>query len=202
LSKHKDACSPPSGAFVEASPYLRREAKITQNRIEFPEAGASHGGSDYAGAAGANPTISSFDELWGYTSERSYRLWDEMIPVPTRRISCRLTTTYAGFSDESELLETMYKRGLKQPQIAPDLYAGDGLLMFWSHTPIAPWQTPEWITDMRRALRPNQYARMIENRFTSTEENFVPMQWWDDCVSTRPVAADTDMSVWIGVRRR
>jgi hypothetical protein len=27
----------------------------------------------------------------------------------------------------------------------PDLYAGDGLLMFWSHQPIAPWQTQAWI---------------------------------------------------------
>jgi phage terminase large subunit-like protein len=37
--------------------------------------------SDYAGAAGAHPVISVFDELWGYTSERSRRLWDEMIPT-------------------------------------------------------------------------------------------------------------------------
>jgi phage terminase large subunit-like protein len=61
----------------EASPYLRREANITQSRIEFPETGATITaiGSDYAGAAGTNPVISSFDELWGYTSERSRRLW-------------------------------------------------------------------------------------------------------------------------------
>jgi hypothetical protein len=132
---------------VEKSPLLRREAKITQNRIEFPETGATITaiGSDYAGAAGANPSVSAFDELWAFTSERSYRLWDE-------KISCRLTTTYAGFEGESELLETIYKRGIQQPLIAPDLYAGDGLLMFWSHTPVAPWQTPEWLADMRRSL--------------------------------------------------
>ena len=51
-----------------------------------------------------------------------------MIPVPTRRISCRLTTTYAGFEGESELLEALNKRGLAQPLVGPDLYAGDGLL--------------------------------------------------------------------------
>ena len=57
---------------VEASPYLVREAVITQNRISFPSTGAviQAVGSDYAGAAGANPTISCFDELWAYTSER------------------------------------------------------------------------------------------------------------------------------------
>ena len=48
----------------EASPYLRREATITQSRIDFPEIGATITaiGSDYAGAAGTNPVISSFDD--------------------------------------------------------------------------------------------------------------------------------------------
>jgi len=84
---------------VEASPHLKREAEIRQNRITFPATGAMilPIASDYAGAAGANPTISTFDELWGYTSERSRRLWDEMVPPPTRKIACRFTTTYAGF---------------------------------------------------------------------------------------------------------
>jgi hypothetical protein len=43
---------------------------VTQNRISFPEMGATITAlaSDYAGAAGANPVVSSFDELWGYTS--------------------------------------------------------------------------------------------------------------------------------------
>src|SRR4051794_14125347 len=48
-----------------------------------------------------------FDELWGYTSERARRLWDEMITSPARKISCRLTTTYAGFTGESVLLEEL-----------------------------------------------------------------------------------------------
>jgi hypothetical protein len=39
--------------------------------------------------------------------------------------------------------------------------------MFWAHEPIAPWQTESWLSDMRRSLRPNQYLRMIENRFVT-----------------------------------
>ena len=117
---------------VETSPALNRAARVTASRIDFPETGAviSAIASDYAGAAGANPTISCFDELWGFVSERSHRLWDEMVPPPTRKVACRLTTTYAGFEGESELLEGIYKRGLRQPLIEPDLHAGDGLLMF------------------------------------------------------------------------
>ena len=45
-----------------------------------------------------------------------------MVPVPTRKISIRLTVTYAGFEGESKLLEDLYRRGLAGEQIAPDLY--------------------------------------------------------------------------------
>jgi phage terminase large subunit-like protein len=81
---------------VECSPDLKREAVMTQNRITFPETGATITAlaSDYAGAAGANPVVSSFDELWGYTSESSRRLWDEMVPriFPTSRPPSRPRT--------------------------------------------------------------------------------------------------------------
>ena len=91
---------------VEASPLLRREAKITQDKIVFPDfrnATITAITSDYASAAGANPTISCFDEAWAYTSERARRLFDEMIPPPTRKVACRLTVTYAGFENEIHL---------------------------------------------------------------------------------------------------
>ena len=108
------------GRIIEASPLLKNSARILSNKIEFPSTGATITAlaSDYRGAAGPNPTITVFDELWGYTSENAVRLWDELIPVPTRKISCRLTTTYAGFAGESELLEKLYERGLKGEKVA------------------------------------------------------------------------------------
>jgi hypothetical protein len=155
---------------VESSPLLA-DAEIARDKITFPKFGnASIAAiaSDYAGAAGSNATIATFDELWGFTTERGHRLWDEMVPPPTRKIACRLTTTYAGFEAESVLLEGLYKRGLAQPQIGDDLRAGDGILMFWTHKPIAPWQTESWVEQMRRSLRANQFLRMIENRFVTS----------------------------------
>jgi hypothetical protein len=83
-------------------------------------------GADYAGAAGGNQCIAVFDELWAYSAERSHRLWDELVPPPTRKIACRLTVTYAGFAGESTVFETLYQRGLQQPLVASDLHAGDG----------------------------------------------------------------------------
>jgi hypothetical protein len=157
--------------------------------------------SNYASAAGANPTISVFDELWAYSSERSRRLFDEMVPPPTRKVTCRLTTTYAGFEGESALLEDLYKRGMQQQQVGPDLYAGDGLLMFWSHTPVAPWQDEAWLAQMLRSLRPNQYLRMIENRFVGSGSSFIDMSLWDSCVNPNvcPALQDRQLPIWVGV---
>jgi phage terminase large subunit-like protein len=189
---------------VEASPLLRPDAKITADKITFA---AFHGAMisavacDYTGMAGANPTISIFDELWGFVSENSRRLWDEMVPPPTRKVTCRLVVTYAGFSGESVLLEELHKRGMAQPEVGPCLYAGDGILMAWHHAPIAPWQTAGWIAEMRRSLRPNQFLRMIENKFVTSESSFVSMTSWDACVdpALAPVFADKNLIVDIGV---
>jgi Phage Terminase len=188
---------------IEASPMLRDSAKITSNKVEFTSTGATITAiaSDYAGAAGANPTFTVFDELWAYVSERAYRMWDEMVPPPTRKVAARLTVTYAGFEGESKLLETLYKRAMEGEQIAPSLYRAPGLLAAWHHKPVAPWQTAEWIEQMRHQLRPNAFLRQIENRFVTNESSFVDMSWFDDCVDRdlSPELTNPSLSVWVGV---
>lgn len=186
---------------IQASPLLR--AKVTASRIEFEDTGSTITAlaNDYAGAAGANPTITVFDELWAYTSERSHRMWDEMVPPPTRKVTCRLTVTYAGFEGESEPLESLYKQGLRGEQIAPFLYAQPGLLMFWSGEPHAPWQTPSWIEQMRKSLRANAFLRLIRNTWVTTESNFVEEEWWQRCIDAthRPQVSNPELPVYLGV---
>ena len=123
------------------------------------------------------------------------------MPPPTRKITCRLTVTYAGFAGESVLLEELHKRGMAQPEVAPSLHAGDGILMAWHHEPIAPWQTEAWLAEMRRSLRPNQFLRMIENRFVTSESSFVDMEKWDALRRSRH-RADPRRQRAAGVRRR
>jgi phage terminase large subunit-like protein len=187
---------------AEASPLLAQDAKATGEKITFISTGATITAipSDYSTAAGANPSISVFDELWGFTSERDHRLWDEMVPPPTRQLACRLVTSYAGFEGESELLEGIHKRGLAGRQIAPDLYAAGGLLMYWTNAFTAPWQTVEWREQMREALRPNAYLRLIENRWVTTESTFVEMEWWDACTDfgAAPLLEDRGLPVYVG----
>jgi phage terminase large subunit-like protein len=187
---------------INASPLLRDEATITQHKIVFGAFKATIQAitSDAGSAAGGNAVVAGFDELWAYTSERSRRLWDEMTPPPTRKIACRITVTYAGFEGESVLLEELYRRGKQQPQIGDDLYAGDGLLMFWSHKPIAPWQDQAWLTDMRRQ-RASVYQRHVLNEFASSSSQFVDLNKWDACIrhDLAPVHADLFTEAFVGI---
>jgi hypothetical protein len=142
-----------------ASPLLAASVKVTADRIEFTSTGSfiQACASDYSGFAGSNPSLCVFDELWGYVSERAQRLFDEAVPSPTRKVSGRLTVSYSGFEGESELLERLYKRAIAGEVIEPDLYESAGMLAYWTHTTPAPWQTPEWIEQMREQLRPNAF---------------------------------------------
>jgi phage terminase large subunit-like protein len=182
---------------------LKDSAKITATTIEFLSTGATITAipSDYRGAAGGNQHVTSFDEVWGATSESAIRLWDELVPPPTRKVALRLTTSYAGFESESTLLENLYKRGLRGTPTGDDFYEQPGMLMYWTHECRAPWQTQEWRNQMREQLRPNAYLRLIENRFASTESEFIDMAWFDQCVDhdRSPILLDRFMPVFFGV---
>ena len=89
----------------------------------------------------------------------------------------------------------------ERSDVVGGFYKQKGMLMFHTHSCLAPWQTDEWREQMREQLRPNAFLRMIENRFVSGEDNFVPMEWWDACVvkDYSPVVADKDMAVSVGL---
>jgi hypothetical protein len=147
--------------------------------------------SDYAGSAGSNHGLTVWDELWAYTSESARRLWDELTPVPTRKISMRFIATYAGFEGESDLLTELYKRGIKG-EVIPELAHiedGDGqpacrkagrMFMYWDHE-LKPYPgltiSPEiYHAEQRATLRPLAYLRIHENRFTANEDHFITLE--------------------------
>src|SRR5262249_344121 len=105
------------------------------------------------------------------------------------------------YSGESALLEGLYARGMAQPEVGKDLRAGDGLLFFWSHEPVAPWQGPAGIEERRRSLRPNQLARMIGNRWVEVQDGFFDLGWWDGWVDRdgRMSLGGSSLPVWVGI---
>lgn len=126
--------------------------------------------NSYAGESGANYGLTMWSELWSYTSERSRRLWDELIPVLTRKNSLRWVETYAGFEDESDILKELFLKvfadtteteltdkarpvagleditttdGVGDVRPACLEVPSEGLFMFWDHERRMPWQQGE-----------------------------------------------------------
>src|SRR5215831_436411 len=91
---------------------------------------------------GSRHSLVIADELWGFESESSRRLWEELTPPPTEFSAWQLVVTYAGFSGESDLLESIYTRGMGGHRLDSQLecFEADELFLFWSHTPRQEWQ--------------------------------------------------------------
>jgi phage terminase large subunit-like protein len=192
---------------VESSPLLKREAEIYASRIVFPQTSACIQAisADASGAAGAHPCIVSVDEAFTITNEKARRLYDELVPVTTVPVSIRLTTSTAGYSGESTLLEELYHRGMSLDEIAPNLRGGNGMLFCWYTEPVAPWQKvggshEVWLNEQRALVRPLQYARQFENKFVISDAQFIEGALWDACVKLdKPPAGNPMMPVFIGI---
>ena len=155
--------------------------------------------SEYAGAAGSGHGLTSWDELWGATSENSRRLWDELTPVPTDlehglKNSIRLVTTYAGWEGESDLLWDLYVKNVGpeehpqgpgvrcHPTIPLYLNAATRTLIYWEHVGHLPAQSDAYYAQQKAELRPGTYLRLHENRWTTTETRFLEPAQVEACI--------------------
>jgi len=162
--------------------------------------------ADYKGEAGSNPVATFWSELWGYSSEASQRLWEELTPVPTRPRSIRYVETYAGYEGESSILNDLEDR-LKDPaqskrltydevrdlgyvwpiawrdQAVPFFYhRASRTFAYWDSGVEArrmPWQTPEYYEAQAADLRESAFKRLHLNVRVSPVDDFIPIEWWD-----------------------
>src|SRR3972149_3482581 len=101
--------------------------------------------SQYSPAAGGQQALTLFDELWGFVTEKSQRLWEEMTPIPTEKLSLRVVVTYAGFEGGSQLLWDLYEKTVlngKRLKEFPDLPCFTDqtgtIFAYWDHEPTMP----------------------------------------------------------------
>lgn len=118
---------------------------------------------------------------------------------PTKRgKSFRWVESYAGFTEESKLLYSLYDLGVKQGELLwPDrlyevtegtptpleLYVNReaGMLCLWNTQPRCPWQTKDYYREEAKILLPAEFQRMHRNQWVTSEDTFVPMEWFDAC---------------------
>ena len=199
---------------IQNNPQLARSATVQAGRIQYTNGTITTPlANDFGGNAGSNHGLTSWDELWAYNSEADRRLWEELVPVPTRRNSIRFITTYAGFENESSLLRELYLLGVgtdehpdgKGERLHPTLpvYGNRAARIFcyWDHEPRMPWQTPEYLAARRRSMRLNAYLRLHENRWTSSESAFITGEAYDACVDAehRPLLPTKKVPLYVGV---
>lgn len=173
---------------------------------------------DPSGEAGSNADFIIFSELWGANEDAKQRMWSEMTLSPTKfGKSFRWIESYAGFTEESHLLYTLYETGVKNGTlIAPDLLFQDNLVeggsplkaykneearMFclWNDTPRCPWQTDEYYRSEASILTPKEFARMHRNQWVTSEETFVPIEWWYGCVRAEMPKPDKNTSMVVSM---
>jgi hypothetical protein len=196
-----DRCFTACVRILEASPLLCNEVKTTKDKITSIATGStiSAVANDAAGVAGGHPCISVFDEMWCAPSGER-RMFDALIPVPSRKISCRLVVSHAGFADPDHLLYQLYQRGMALPELGKDLYGGDGMLMNWSHTPQHDWQTEKWLDEMKRELPPHLFAPMIANQFVPATASYITGELFDRCCKEPgPRPSDPKLVIDVGV---
>lgn len=190
-------------ALCQKNPELSASVvRITTNEIRFTNGSIIRAvSSDYKGQAGGRQRLTIFDELWAFDSERATRLFEEMTPPPTEQGAYILIVSYAGFTGEGELLENLYKRGLKGKRLhrSFECYRADGLFMFWSHKHRQPWQTKAYYEEQKRILRPNTFARLHRNEWVSSEGVFILPEQWAACVDPKRTPLLSGGALFVGV---
>lgn len=150
---------------------------------------------DPKGEAGGNDDLIEFTELHAAENRASLAMWTEMTLSPTKRgFSQRWIDTYAGHSGEAPILERLYDEIVRpENRIDPDLelYASGGRLALWNTAPRCEWQVSDdghaYYASEAKTLLPNEFQRVHRNQWVTSEDVFVPGEWWDACRGELPV---------------
>lgn len=153
---------------------------------------------DPGGEAGGNDDLIIFSELWAARHKAIQRMWTEMTLSPTKfGKSQRWVETYAGYSGESPILESLYENGVKNGKHLDlsfgdndlsdlEIYARGSMLCLWNTKPRLPWQTQEYYASESTVLTDNEFRRVHRNEFVSSSDTFVPSAWWNKCQTEIP----------------
>jgi len=199
---------------IERSPALMAETrKIASTWIELKNGTVIRAvPMDAGGIAGSDMIFCHVDELWSFDQEALARMWDETTPIASRDFSMRFSTSYAGFTGQSTVLERIWQLGLEGKQVIADLpvYANEeaGLLAYIDQGVEArrfPWQQGEvgekYYRAQAKTLRPSAYRRLHLNQWSAGEEALLSMDLWDAATDPahRSPLPDKDVHLFVGL---
>lgn len=173
---------------IKLNPAMRDKIKISGYKIILPNNTKIEAiPIDPTGEAGGNADMVVFSELWGAHSKAQQRMWTEATISPTKfGYSFRWIETYAGFTNESILLEQLYNTGvLAGKELWPDseVYVNRParMISLWNTRPRLAWQSAEYYEQEAAMLTPPEFDRVHRNKWASSLNKFVPSEWVDAC---------------------
>jgi hypothetical protein len=156
---------------------------------------------DAAGSAGAQPSLTVWSEVWGYTTDQKKKLYAEMTPPPTRHgRAIRWVESYAGYRGESEVLWDLYETGVMNGRRHPafpvlPVYVNERArqLTYWDEGDAArrmPWQRgkegDEYYAQQAEDLIVEEFERLHKNHWVEPLTKAIPLEWWDACQRSYP----------------
>lgn len=182
----------------------RRGIRITPSgyKIDYPNgARVEMLAIDPGGEAGGNHDLLIFSELHGWKSKAHIKMWAEMTISPNKfGRSQRWVDSYAGYSDESPVLETLYNTAVTEGRRLWDdfeAYENRSAKTFatWVTVPLLPWQTEAYYQEEAASIPQNEFDRMHRNQWVSSSETFIQPAHWDACkIDELPPTIEYDYS--------
>jgi phage terminase large subunit-like protein len=159
---------------IRMNPTLRGICTVRTDRVEYGDSFIMVLPCSKT-AAGLNPDLVIFDELWQFTTTEAQRAFDEMTTVPTKDM-LTLIVTYAGYEDETDTpLYGLYERGISEEK-------DERFFFLWRRNyEDVPWVTEKYLATQKARLRENTYRRLHCNEWVSSEEAFIDADILDMC---------------------
>jgi phage terminase large subunit-like protein len=68
------------------------------------------------------------------------------------------------------------------------MYINRAARMFamWNDKGRMPWHTQDYYQQEESVLMPNEFRRIHQNQWVTSEDIFVPLEWWDACKGEKP----------------
>ena len=185
------------------NPRMKGRARITQSSYKIVLDNGTRIESipvDPKGESGMNPTGLFWTEAWGAMGKAAELLWSEATLSPTRAgQSFKFVESYAGYNGESTVLERLYegviKRGAAHARV-PELYINGASIGYWCTRRYLPWQqNPAYYAQEALSKTPSEFERQHENKWQSSTQAFIPIEWWDACKGDVTPPARTDVVV-------
>lgn len=167
---------------IDLHPEWKHTCKVNNYKIFLPNNSTIEAiPIDPKGEAGGGDDCVIYSEIWGWKTTAAIRMWTETTLSPLKMgQSLRWCETYAGFIDDSPILEQLYKSGVEEGRVINadyEMYANDVARQFtlWNTKPYLPWQTEDYYNQERNTLDAAEFDRVHRNQWQLAVGRIYPM---------------------------